>query len=66
VPLIAVSPERNSTGMDKIMETLDSVGIKLLLLGALKALSCEFFSFIFFFVLFRSVCLRCVVPVSVH
>jgi hypothetical protein len=36
VPMNTVSPERNSTGMDKIMETLDSIGIKLLLLAALK------------------------------
>ena len=55
----AVSPERNSTGMDKIMETLDSIGIKLLLLAARKKTFVVSTYRIFF-------CLRCAVPVSVH
>jgi len=44
--------------MDKIMETLDGIGIKLFVLVALKEHQlCLHYSF---------VCLHCLVPVSVH
>jgi hypothetical protein len=46
-------------GMDKILETLDNIGLKLFVLAALT----QNFSRI---IRYSFVCLQCVVPVSVH